>query len=129
MVDSRSTFISPSNARPSRSHRTTWNDLLSSSTHCCAIGEFSNSMNTRCGSCNNETLPASERSDVGVVTSRQLGRQCPCGNLQPGRLLELVLPRLHQYSDLAWSLARQSSPLVVSAGWISVQLAPAFADR
>ena len=34
------------------SHRPTWSNLLSSPTHCCAIGDFSNSMITRCGSCN-----------------------------------------------------------------------------
>jgi len=33
-----------------------------------------------------------------------------------GSVLSVPDARLHQYSDLAWSVARQSSPLVVSAG-------------
>src|SRR5436190_11595001 len=46
-----------------------------------------------------------------------------------GSVLSVPDARLHQYSDLAWSVARQSSPLVVSAGWIMLQLAPPFVDR
>src|SRR5437588_795131 len=46
-----------------------------------------------------------------------------------GSVLAVPLSRLHQYSDRPWSVARQSSPLVVSAGWIMLQLAPPFGDR
>src|SRR5437899_174805 len=46
-----------------------------------------------------------------------------------GRLLSVRLARLHQYNAFAWSVARQSSPLTLSAGWIIVQLPPLSVDR
>src|SRR6266516_3333103 len=46
-----------------------------------------------------------------------------------GRLLAVSLARLHQYSDLPWSVATQSSPLLLSAGWIIAQEEPALVDR
>src|SRR6184192_4102062 len=46
-----------------------------------------------------------------------------------GSWLFVPLARLHQYSDRAWSVARQSSPLLSSAGWIRVQLLPPFVER
>jgi hypothetical protein len=45
-----------------------------------------------------------------------------------GAVDSVWLARLHQYREFAWSLSIQSSPLVVSAGWISVQLVPESVD-
>src|SRR5947209_11672193 len=41
-----------------------------------------------------------------------------------GRLPLVVLPRLHQYSEFSESVFRQSSPLLWSGDWISVQVTP-----
>jgi hypothetical protein len=40
-----------------------------------------------------------------------------------------VLARLHQYSAVDWSVAMQSSPLLLSADWIGVQDAPPVVER
>src|ERR1017187_6413432 len=46
-----------------------------------------------------------------------------------GALPLVMLPRLHQYSELAASVLRQSSPLLLSGDWMLVQVAPWSEER